>query len=581
MKRQLRISLLAFVVLSLVLSACQTATPGPATQAPVPTEGEAATTAPEATEATAATEPSEATEAPAATEAQPAAEKGGSIAWATASEPESMDPACTFSSIADIHYKAVYDSLVFWSPEDQDFHPYLAESWDVSDDFMSYTFHLRSDVVFHDGTPFNAEAVKFNFDRIVAIVAEDCPQASVAQSRLGRTYTDAEVIDEFTVKVNFSAANPIFLVGAADLYFVAPSAVEEFGVEVGRNPVGTGAWKFKDWVEQSSLTVERNPDYNWPPATAKHTGPAYLEEITWQFLPEPTARYAALEAGEVHLVNRIEAEQFEELSSNPDLAYVQLAAPATPMGWVINGSLPPFDDPLVRQGIAHLVDRETMLDTLFGGFFKVGDGPLTKATWSYWPGVETYNTYEPETGLALLEQAGWTDSDGDGLLDKDGQPLTLTLLDLPTAANQSAWEFAQAQLLQHGVQLELEFAEAGVVVDECSNARRNICVLRWRMADPSTAAVMFESSGIVPGGFNWTHLPDEETDALFAAGASEPDREARAQIYADLQKRIMDQGIWLPIWDVQIVHGYDPRLKDWQALTNPEYVYLYDAYLEE
>jgi peptide/nickel transport system substrate-binding protein len=581
MKRRFRASLIFFTIVAMALSACQTATPTTTspTQAVEPTQGTEPTQA-AVTDAPAATQAEAATEVPAPT-SEPAANKGGSIAWATASEPESMDPACTFSSIADLQYKTIYDSLVFWSPDDQEFYPYLAESWEVSDNFMSYTFHLRPDVTFHDGTPFNAEAVKFNFDRIVSVVAEECPQASVAQSRLGKTYIGTDVIDEFTAQVNFSAANPIFLTGAVDLYFMAPSAVEQFGVEVGRNPVGTGAWKLKEWVEQASMTVERNPDYNWPPAVAKHTGPAYLEEITWQFLPEPTARYAALEAGEVQLVNRIEAEQFSELVNNPDLAYVQLAAPATPMGWVINASMPPFDDPLVRQGIAHLVDRETMLDTLFGGFFKVGDGPLTKATWSYWPGVESYNTFEPATGLALLEQAGWTDTDGDGLLDKDGQPLTITLLDLPTAANQAAWEFAQAQLLEQGVQLELEFAEAGVVVDECSNARRNICVLRWRMADPSTAAVMFESSGIVPGGFNWTHLPDEETDALFAAGASEPDREARAQIYADLQKRIMDQGIWLPIWDVQIVHGYDPRLKDWVPLVNPEYIYMYDAYMEE
>jgi len=571
-------SLSLALILALALAACSPATP---TAAPQPTQPPA-TAAGEATDAPAPTDAPAATDAPAPTEAvEPEVTRGGSIAWATASEPESMDPACTFSSIADIHYKTIYDSLVFWNPADQEFYPYLAASWEVADDFTSYTFNLRDDVLFHDGTPFNAEAVKFNFDRIKSIVTEECPQASVAQSRLGRTYESTEVVDEFTVKVNFSAPNPIFLTGAIDLYFLAPSAVEEYGIEVGRHPVGTGAWIFKEWVEQSSLTVERNPDYNWPPASAGHTGPAYLETITWQFLPEATARYGALEVGEVQLVNRIEAEQFAELTANSDLGYVQLAAPATPMGWVLNASIPPLDDPLVRQGLAHMIDRELMLDTLFAGFFKVGDGPLTKATWSYWPGVETYNTYDPELGLSLLAEAGWTDSNGDGMLDKDGEDFLLTLLDTPTAANQSAWEFIQGQLLQHGIQMELENSEAGVVVDECSNARRNVCVLRWRMVDPSTAAVMFESRGIVPGGFNWTHYADEELDALFAAGASEPDRAARELIYQDLQKRIMDIGFWIPIWDVQIVHGYDPSFQGWIPLVNPEYVYLYDAYVEE
>jgi peptide/nickel transport system substrate-binding protein len=562
MTHLIRKSLFALMVAALALGACQPAAP----------------TTPASPQATQA--PGQATTAPQATDAPADVPRGGTIAWATASEPESMDPACTFSSIADLQYKTIYDSLVFWNPADQEFYPYLASSWDVSDDFTSYTFNLRQDVIFHDGTPFNAEAVKFNLDRITTIVAEQCPQASVAQSRLGRTYDSSEVLDEFTVRINFSRANPIFLTSAVDLYFVSPAAVERYGIEYGRNPVGTGAWKLKNWVEQSSMTVERNPDYNWGPASAAHTGPAYLEEITWEFLPEPTVRYAALEGGEVHLVNRIEAEQFVELENNPNLGHVILAAPATPMGWMFNVTLEPLDDIRVRQAIGHLLDRETMLTTLFGTFFSIAHGPLTSATWSYWPGVEAYNAYDPARGLALLEEAGWTDSNSDGLLDKDGQTLTLSLLDLPTPANMTAWEFAQGQLLQHGVQLEIESAEAGVVVDDCSNARRHICVLRWRLTDPSVAAVMFESSGIVAGGFNWTHLHDEEADALFAAGASEPDRARREQIYQDLQKRIMDQASWLPIWEVQIAHGYDPRFKGWQPLVNPEYIFVYDAYLE-
>ncbi|MGH2521904.1 MAG: ABC transporter substrate-binding protein, partial [Anaerolineales bacterium] len=149
MKRRFHAQSLALAVLaSLLLAACGGATP---TAAPVATQP-AATQAPQATQ-------------PPPTTAPTVAAKGGSVIWGTESEPDTMDHQCTFSSIADVQHRTIFDSLVFWGP-DKEFYPYLAESWEINDDFTSYTFHLRDDVTFHDGTPFNAEAVKFNFDRL-------------------------------------------------------------------------------------------------------------------------------------------------------------------------------------------------------------------------------------------------------------------------------------------------------------------------------------------------------------------------------------------------------------------------------
>lgn len=512
-----------------------------------------------------------------------AAQTGGNLIWGTDSEPETLDPTCTFSSIADNQYKTIYDSLVFWEPSDQEFYPYLAESWEVNGDFTSYTFSLRDDVVFHDGTPFNAEAVKINFDRVATIRdSESCSSASVAQARLGSTYVSTEVIDSFTAQVNFSQPNPIFLIGVSDLYFMSPASLEEFGDEdIGRNAVGSGAFILEEWVDQSFMRVVRNEDYNWGPGNAAHQGPALLESITWQFIPEATTRLASLEAGEVHLINRVESDQYIQLSQNPDLVTTALPGPGTPNGFVLNASLPPLDDIRVRQALGHAFDRPLMLEVLFNNIFPIGNGPISSSTWSYWEGVNDYNQYDPEMALALLAEAGWTDTDSDGILDKDGEPLALSHIELSTIPDRAiAAEFVQAQLAEVGIQLNLEFAEAGVVVDECHNARRHVCGLRWRMADPSNLSAMWLSTNIGTG-FNWSHLPDEDIDSLLSAGAAEADRETRRQIYQDLQKRIMDLAIWIPLWDVQITHGSNPKLQGWEALNNPEYIWLYDAYISE
>ena len=507
-----------------------------------------------------------------------AQQPGGTLQFATGSEPETMDHTCTSSSIADLQFKTIFDTLTFWAP-DQDIYPFLAESWTISEDLRTYTFSLRRDVTFHDGTPFTAEAVKVNYDRLGAGAAL-CPTGGVAQSRLGATYAGTDVIDEHTVSVRFSEPNPIFLVTAADLYITSPAAFDRYGDDIGRNPVGTGPFVFQEWNEQNSLTVTRNPDYTWGPTGYGHSGPAYLDRITWLFIPEATTRYASLEAGETQLVNRIEADQYDLLVGNPNLSWQEAAVPGTPTGLMINGSLPPLDDQRVREALMHAVDRESLTSVLFGDFAAPAYGPLSPSTWSYWPGVEAYYPYDVDRARDLLAEAGWGNPDGDGFLTKDGERLSLTLTEIAGIADRSeAWQFIQAQLRAVGIELRLQFVESGVVVSECHGGGRHMCGLRIRLTDPSRLDFMFSSANIGTG-FNWTHVADAEIDRLLAEGLREVDWGARAAVYEALQQRIMDLAIWFPVWDIQMVHGASPRLQGWELLPNTEYIWLLGAYFE-
>lgn len=533
--------------------------------APEPTDEPAA----ESTEEEAAQEP---TEEP----AEEGADLGGALIWADQSEPDTLDTHCTFSTWADNQFKHIYDSLVFWGP-DQEFYPSLAESWEISDDYTTYTFTLRDDVTFHDGTPFNAEAVKANFDRIKT---EECAVGKVAIGLLGATHESTEVVDEYTVEVNFTEPAAAFLISASYLYLQSPTAMEEMGDDYGRHPVGTGPFVFEEWAEGDHITVVNNPDYSWVPANAQHEGPAYLDEITWRFITEPTTQLASLENGEVHFISRVPASEFEQLEANPDLITEKALTPGMPPGWLINVEKAPTDELAVRQAIGAAIDRELLRTTLFGDFFSPAHSTITSVTFGYWTGGEDYFQYDPEEAARLLEEAGWTDTDGDGIRDKDGQPLALTMSSVDSPGWRESWEFAQAQLLETGIDLQVNIQESGPAFEECVGGVHHICALAWGLRDPVDMQIMWGSENI-GSGFAWSRLADPLVDELLAAGASETDREARAAIYQDLQKLILDQAAWLPMYERPQAYGAVPEFQGYVILPSGSHVWLYDAYIEE
>lgn len=578
---------LGLLILALILAACAqpaaAPAPAPAAQAPAAKATEAPKApAPAPTQAPPAAAPvGKPQEAPtAAPKAQPtaapkAAPKGGKLVWGDPSEMDTMDPGCSFSTWADNQRKHVYDTLVFWAP-DLNFYPNLAKSWEISPDLKTYTFKLRDDVKFHDGTPFNAEAVKVNLERLGK---DKCTVGKTAVGLLGSNYEGTDAVDATTVRIRFKAANPAFLASAAYLYIASPAAMTKFGDDFGRNPVGTGPYRFKEWVDKSHFTVVRNPDYNWAPTSSKHQGPALLEEITWRFIVDNATRLASLEKGEVDFINRVDFAEFAQLQKSGKFTLTSRSVPGVVAGWNFNTKLPPTDDIRVRQAIGYAIDRQSLNNTLSPGFNKMAFGPLTSATWGYWPGVEQYAKYNLDQAKKLLDEAGWKPGP-DGIRVKDGQKMSLTLNSVGTAGWKEGWEFAQAQLREIGIQLAIDITESGVAVEVCHGAKKNICAIRWGLRDPVDMQILWSSANIGKG-FNWTHLKDDEIDRLLAAGASEPDREKRAKHYQDLQKRIMDLALWLPMWDTPSVFATKPTIKDYTVLPAGTHVYLYDAYVDQ
>ncbi len=194
-------------------------------------------------------------EASASDAEQTAAAPGGKLTYALATSPDTLDPHRSGLAVAVRVLRTIYDSLVVQLP-DNTIKPWLAKEWTVSEDGLSYTFKLREDVKFHDGTPFNAEAVKFNFDRILDPATKAANAAALLQP-----YESSEVIDEYTVKLNLSTPSRAFLgnLSQALLGIVSPTAAKQYGDQLGQHPVGTGSYKFVKWEENAGIQVERNP----------------------------------------------------------------------------------------------------------------------------------------------------------------------------------------------------------------------------------------------------------------------------------------------------------------------------------
>jgi len=238
--------------------------------------------------------------------------QGGKLVYGLTLAPSGIDPHVDASSELGIPLTSVYDTLVYQDLDGR-FVPGLAERWEVSDDGLVYTFYLRQDVKFHDGTPFNAEAVKFNLDRI----ADPDTKSRKARGMLG-PYDHTEVVDDHTVKIHFTEPHAPFLDSASQVYLgmASPAAVRDRGVDYQLHQVGTGPFMFKEYMPKDHLTLVRNPDYAWAPEVYEHSGPAYLDEIEFRFYQDPAIRALALESGEADVMGEMPPKDAQRLEGD-------------------------------------------------------------------------------------------------------------------------------------------------------------------------------------------------------------------------------------------------------------------------
>ncbi|HSJ57640.1 MAG TPA: ABC transporter substrate-binding protein, partial [Anaerolineae bacterium] len=426
-------------------------------------------------------------------------------------------------------------------------------------------------------TPFDAEAVKFSFDRIMA----EETRSRKAKGMMG-SYSHTEVIDKYTVAVHFREPYAPFLDSASQVYLapVSAAAVAQWGADYQLHQVGTGPFMFEEYVPNDHLTLVRYPDYDWAPDVYAHDGPAYLDEIEFRFYVDPAVRALALESGEAAVMGELPPQDAARLEGDARFQLHTVPIPGQPLQMFLNSERPPTDDERVRQALLYATDRETIINTLFLGYSPVAYGPLTAATMGYEPSVAGSYAYDPTRAGELLDEAGWVDSDGDSLRDRDGGPLVLRAYLQTWGYLPEVGQMLQSQYRQVGIDLQTQVVQYPAAVEAAAQNEHHLAPMVFFSSDPSVLDFTYLSAN-AEGGFNWSNVRDEELNRLLTEGVRTLDMQRRAELYSQAQVRIMDLAIVLPIRDYVNLNAASVAVRGLRFDERGWVPWLYDVYIVE
>ena len=447
-------------------------------------------------------------------------------------EPKSLDPHAV-TAVNDFRILMnIYDGLVRYKDGTLEVEPALATDWSISEDGTEYTFDLQSGVTFHDGTPLDAEAVAFNFDRMLD---ESHPFHDTGPFPLSFFFSavqDVEVIDEDTVKFTLDAPYAPFLSNLAypTGLIVSPEAVKTHGADFGRNPAGTGPFRFVEWESNAKVVVERNEDY-WDGAPS-------LEAVVFRPITDANTRVAEMLSGGIDVMVEIPPDSVQNFDGNGFTLYEQ----AGPHLWflILNAKEGPFADKRVRQAINYAIDKQTLVEDILQGTAEVASGPTPPAfSWAYNDALQPY-PYDPEKAKALLEEAGhagasltfYVTEGGSGMLDP-----------VPMGAA------IQADLAKVGLDVTIETYEWNTFLGEVNpglEGKADMAEMAWMTNDPDTLPYLALRTEAWPdqGGFNSGYYSNDKVDELLEAARSSTDQAERAALYQEMQEIVYEDAPW-------------------------------------
>ena len=510
--------------------------------------------------------------APPTPEPEPAV--GGTLVIARQAEPPTLDAHLSVSG-EDLNY--IGATLVTMGPEG-DYVPYLAESWEVSEDSLTWDFKLREDVKFHDGTPLTAHDYAWTFQRVL----DPETKAAAAGSTFGPLVqlVSAEAADDYTLRLKL--AWPSYsLLAALDLPFMQPlsqAAVEQWGDQYGRHPVGVGPYKFKEWVTGEKIVLERNPDYTWGPEFADE-GPLYIENIEMRFIPEIATILAGLETGEIDHAD-VPTKDVQRIRDTGQFQIFEWLLQGMTPGLFPNTSIPPFDDALVRRAFNLAVDREALIKIIVGEGNAVPQyGPISSSVGGYWPGVEYIGYgYNLEKAKALMEEAGYT-YNNDGMLEKDGEPFELELVftpEFPDPNNSRIAEVLQQQWKALGADVKLGQYEWGVLIGLAVSNEMELGLAGYNWWDAGLLALFFRTGSAM----NFSHYADPKMDEFLDLMQSTADPQERQEWANETQKHLVEQAVVIPLYTPKVFAVLSNRVMGDVPLLPINRLWLNDLYLE-
>jgi peptide/nickel transport system substrate-binding protein len=451
-----------------------------------------------------------------------------------------LDPAVYEGEPEGMAVGAVFDRLVCIGFDNQ-YHEWLAKSWEVSPDGLVWTFELRDDVTFHDGTRFSADAVKFHLDRAV-----DPATMSQRAADLLSMYESSEVVDANTIKITLSRPYGAFLdvLSQPNLGIPSPSAVQQWGTAFEDHLVGSGPFKFVEWQRQNFLRLERNEDYTWGPACAENQGVAKLSELVFKFIPEIETKEALLDRGEeIQVIYFPSPAGVARWQADPEhFTIVSVVDPGAPWLNTINTAKPPTDELAVRQALNYAVDRQTIVDTVLKGITEPTSNLLTSSTLYYNPDAGKQYTYDPEKAKVLLEEAGWVDSNGDGIREKNGEVLEVEIFRRAGFQKESYTELVCANLQVVGFSCKMIEGTHQQRTELGRSGKHHMVGFAFEAYDPNFLTLMFHSRNV--DAFNFSKI--QKLDAVLEEADAAMDPEKRKAAVFEAQEIIMENAYVLP-----------------------------------
>ena len=454
-----------------------------------------------------------------------------------------MDPHLSGSKIDRQVYHNIYEPLVTLDTK-LGIKPGLAESW-TQPDPKTLVFKLRRGVKFHDGTDFNAEAAKFNLERMKT------EPKSVRKGEVANIDT-VEVVDSHTLKINLKKPDAALLATLTDRagMMVSPKVIQERGAELGRNAkgAGTGPFEFVEWVKDSHLVIKRNDGY-WN----KQGGP-YLDRVRYRPIPDDVVKLQSLQSGEIDVMDYVQPRDVAAVKADKNVVVVDVPSLAD-FAYQLNTTKPPFNVKALRQAVAYAIDLEQIVKGVWLNVGVAANGPIPPTSWAYDKSIAPIKR-DLAKAKAKLAEGG----------QPSGFTFTLTTNNIPINVQEA--EVMQAQLREAGITVKVKLVDSATLIADGNNKNFEMISFQWSgRPDPDGNTYQFLRT--TPGtSFNWSGISNPQIDALLDRTREISNQAERRKLYGELTRILQDE---LPM--VFIIHpvepkAFSPKVQNYEAIPD-------------
>ncbi|MCH6264316.1 ABC transporter substrate-binding protein [Neobacillus citreus] len=485
---------------------------------------------------------------------------GGTLIYGRATDTVTLDPHNLIDAESSRISKNIFETLIDYKKDGTEVVPKLAKEWTVSDDGKVWTFKLQENVKFHDGTDFNAEAVVYNFQRMMD---DSHPQHKGDFSIFNRTFKgviqEVKAPDEHTVEFILTAPNATFLpnLGITTFGIISPAALKEYGDNIKDHPVGTGPFKFVEWKPNDSVTLEKNDKY-------RVAGLPKLDKLMFKVIPDNSSRLTALKNGEIDLMDGINQSDLSSIEKNDSLQIFK--RPAGSLGYLtFNLAKPPFDNVKVRQAINYAINKKGIIDTFYGPVAKPAKNMLPPFIWGYNDDVKGYE-YNPEKAKALLAEAGFA-----GGFETEFSIMSTDRSYFPQPTKVA--EAIKSDLAKIGITVKIVNYEWATYLSKLVKGEYAFAGIGRisENGDPDNFLFTMLSSESVQ---NRSAYKNEKVDELLRKAQTTIDKEERTKLYKEVQEIVYEDAPTIPLAYVETplagaayVKGYVPHAIGYESLA--------------